>query len=77
MHSLNNEHDFEIVPICVKTMGPWGLKLIQEIGRIISVESGEPRSTVFLLQTIGMAVQRRNADNVLGTVCKGQHLEET
>ena len=28
------------------------------------------------MQAIGMAVQRGNAASVLGTVCKGQHLEE-
>ena len=65
------EHDFEIVPTCVETMGPWGpngLKFIQEIGRRISEESSETRSTVFLMQTIGMAVQRINAASVLETV---------
>ena len=55
---------------------PNGLKFVQEVGRRISVESGEPRSTEFLMQAIGMAVQRGNAATVLGTVCKGQHLEE-
>ena len=73
------ERDFEIVPICVETMGPWGpsgLKFVREVGRRISEKSGEPRSTVFLMQAIGMAIQRGNAASVLGTVCKGQHLEE-
>ena len=55
--------------------GPNGLKLIQEIGRI-SVEFNECRLTVFLMQAIGIAVQRGNAASVLGTVCKGQRLEE-
>ena len=73
------ERDFEIVPICVETMGPWGpsgLKFVCEVGRRISEESGEPRSTVFLMKAIGMTIQRGNAASVLGTVCKGQHLEE-
>ena len=57
-------------------MGPWGpsgLNFIPEIGRRILVEYGEPRLTVFLMQAIGMAVQRENAVCVLGTVCKGRH----
>ena len=65
------EHDFEIVSICVETTGPWGpngLKFIQEIGRRISEESSETRSTVFLMQSIGMAEQRGNAASVLETV---------
>ena len=48
--------------------------MVQEMGRKLSGESGEPKSTVFLMQAIGMAVQRGNASSVLGTVCKGQHL---
>ena len=54
------ERDFEIVPICGETMGPWGpngLKFVREVGRRISVESGKPRSTVFLMQAVGMAIQ--------------------
>ena len=73
------EHDFEIVSICIETMGPWGsngLKFVLEVGRRISVDSGKPRSTVFLMQAIGVAIQRENAVSVFGTVCKGQHLEE-
>ena len=73
------EHDFEIEPICVETMGPWGpnsLKSVCEIGKRISVESGEPRSTVFFMQAIGMAMQRGIAASGLEIVCKGQHPEE-
>ena len=73
------EHDFDIVPICVETMGPWGpnsLKFIREVGRRISAESGKPRSSVFWMQAVGMAIQRGNAASALGTVCKGQHWEE-
>ena len=57
-------------------MGPNGLKFIQEVGRRISIEFGELRSTVFLMQVIGMAVQRGSAASVLGTVCKGQQREK-
>ena len=54
------ERDFEIVLICVETIGPWGpngLKFVCEVGRRISEECGGPRSTVFLMQAIGMAIQ--------------------
>ena len=50
------ERDFQVVPVCVETMGPWGfhgLKFIQEVGKRIAAESGEPRSTTFLMQSIG------------------------
>ena len=39
------------------------------------MEFGELRSTVFLTQAIGMAVKKGNAASVLGSVCKGQHLQ--
>ena len=61
------EHDFEIVLICIETMDPWSrndLKFVQKISGRISVESGEPMSTVFLMQVIGMAMQRGNAASV-------------
>ena len=73
------ESDVVIASICVETMGPWGpngLKFVCEVGIRISVESGKPKSIVFLMQAIGMAIQQGNAASVLGTVCKGQHLEE-
>ena len=63
----------------MERIGPWGpngLKFIQEIGRRISVESAEPRLTVFLRQAIRMAVQKGNAADVLSAICKGQGLEE-
>ena len=38
------ERDFQVVPVCVETMGPWGfhgLKFIQEVWKQIAAESGE------------------------------------
>ena len=46
------ERDFLVVPVCVETMGPWGfhsLKFILEVKKQIAAESGEPRSTTFLM----------------------------
>ena len=56
--------------ICVETLGTWGpsaLRLIKEIGSKIAEATGEPRSSTFLMQSIGMAVQRGNAVSILGT----------
>ena len=58
-----------MIPICVETMGPWGpsgLKFIKEVGKKIQSETGETRSVEFLLQAIGMAVQRGNSASVMG-----------
>ena len=41
-------------------MGPRFLELVREVGRRITLETGEPRSTDFLLQRLSVAVQRGN-----------------
>ena len=43
-----------------------GLELVREVGRRIAMETGEPRSTDFLLQLLSVAVQRGNCASVLG-----------
>ena len=71
--------NYEVIPICVETLGPWGpngLKLIQEIGKKIQDSTKEPRSTSFLIQSISMAVQRGNSASVMGTVENQRSLEE-
>ena len=44
------------------------MELVREIGRRIAMETGEPRSTDFLLQRLSVAVQRRNCASVLGGI---------
>ena len=64
---------FDVIPVCVETMGPWGpngKKLVQEIGKKVHAETGEPRSTSFLFQAISIAVKRGNRASILGTLEK-------
>jgi hypothetical protein len=66
---LSVAHTF--VPIAVETFGAWGPEasaFVTELGRRISLLSGEPRSTMFLRQRIDIALQRGNAMSVLGTL---------
>ena len=66
--SLSDNYHF--VPVGAETygaFGPQGLKLLKKIGSKICETTGEKRSTVFLLQSIAMAIQRGNAACVLGT----------
>merc|ERR1712173_440537 len=75
--SLANQ--FDMIPVCVETLGPWGpngKQLIQEIGKKIREETHEPRSTSFLFQAISVAVQRGNAASILGTVENQRTLSE-
>ena len=46
-------------------MGPRSLELVREVGGRIAMETGEPRSTDFLLQRLSVAVQRGNCASVL------------
>ena len=67
--SLPPTHCFS--PLAIETMGvlgPKSLALVREIGRRITGESGEPRSTDFLLQRLSVAVQRGNSASVCGSV---------
>ena len=58
------------VPVAIETlgsMGPAGLKFIEELGKRISAVTGDPRETAFLKQRLSLAVQRGNAVSILGT----------
>ena len=50
------------------SLGQRGLMFINELGRRISVVTGDIRSTNFLKQRMALAVQRGNAAAGLGTM---------
>ena len=65
---LPASHSF--TPIAIKTMGaigPRSMAFLTALGRWIATETGEPRSTDFLLQRLSVAVQRGNCASVRGT----------
>ena len=67
------------MPVCVETLGTWGqnaIKFIKEVGKKVQDETGEQRSTSFLIQSIGIAVQRGNAVSIMGTVENSKALDE-
>ena len=48
-------------PLAIETMGavgPRSLAFLKDLGRRIAMESGEPKSTDYLLQQLSVAVQR-------------------
>ena len=80
---LNNYNELSgtyiIQPIAVETMGSWGqmgLKFVRELGSKIADANGEKRSTAFLFQSLGMAIQRGNAVSVTGTAPNAKSLHE-
>jgi len=66
--ALTATHFF--VPVAVETLGPWnedGLSFIQELGRRMSLATGDLRETKFLLQRLSVAVQLGNAASCSST----------
>ena len=62
--------NFKFVPLGFETCGSWGseaLALVKTIGKKLSDQTGENRSTSFLTQSISIELQRGNASSVLGT----------
>ena len=75
--SLLNQYCF--VPIAMETGGIYGkdgLRFVKEIGRRITLNTGEERATSFLLQRLSIAIQRGNGIFILGTMPNGQDLYE-
>ena len=71
--------NYIVMPVAVETMGSWGqmgLKFVKDLGSRIAVATGEGRSTSFLFQSLGMAIQRGNAISVTGTVPNMKSLHE-
>ena len=57
-------------PVAIKTAGTWNqmaVELVQEIGRRITLVTGDSRETVFLFQRLSIALQRGNAVSFLST----------
>ena len=64
---LARTHHF--VPIAVESLGPCnieGLAFIREVGRRMTLTSGDPRETSFLIQRIAVLNQRCNAAAIAG-----------
>ena len=66
----NLSHSHFFAPIAIKTTGVFGPKtmtFIRDLGRRISLQTGDLKSTAFLLQRLSVAVQLGNAASILGT----------
>ena len=66
---LNSAHAF--TPVTIETSGVFGAKtmrFVQELGQRLERDTGEVRSTNFLIQRLSVAVQRGNSASVLGTM---------
>ena len=67
------------MPIGIETLGSFGphaLDFIKYIGHRIVETTDEKRSTSYLMQTIGMAIQHGNSSCILETVVDSRKLDE-
>ncbi len=73
------DSNYEFVAFAVETMGPWSVEamnFVNKLGDRMKTETEEPRSKLFLMQNIGIAIQRGNAASVMGTFPSGANLDE-
>ena len=59
------------VPVAVESSGVFGpksLSFVRELGRRLRDQSGEEKSSTYLIQRLSMAVQRGNALAILGGI---------
>ncbi len=64
------EQNIDFLAFSVETSGLFGneaLKFTKEIGKRLHKATGEKRSKMFLLQRLGLAIQRGNAASLMGT----------
>ena len=74
---LTNNYHF--TPISSETFGAWGpmtLKFLSDIGKELIAHTGEKRSGFFLLQRLGICIQRGNAASILGSLPEEGRLDE-
>ena len=67
------------MPVAIETLGSYGphaLDFIKDIGLRIKESTGEKRATSYLMQTIGIAIQRGNSQCILSTVKDSRKMDE-
>jgi hypothetical protein len=72
-------HDYVFQPLAFETLGcagPSTLTFLRALGMSVRRATNEKRSGCYLLQRIGVAIQRGNAAAVRGTIQDGEDLEE-
>ena len=62
---------YVFAPVAIETSGAIGRSskaFLQELGRKLRVQSGESKSTAYLLQRLSVAVQRGNSIAIMGCI---------
>ena len=70
-HYIRLKENYLFTPIAFESLGSMGPEkstFIKKLGSLMRKASGEPRSMDYLLQKVSIAIQRRNASCILGTL---------
>jgi hypothetical protein len=68
--SLISSNALTFAPVAIETLGAWGpsaIDLCRELGARLAFATHDPRAHFFLVQRLGLAVQRGNAASVAST----------
>ena len=70
---------YKFTPVAIETLGPWGPtadSFIRELGKRLSLVTGDPRSADFLRQRISLALQWGNAVCIKQSLPAGKDFNE-
>jgi len=71
--------NYIFLPVALETLGTWApdaLSLINQIGHLITIETGEVKATKYLKEKISLNFMRGNAMSILGTLPSSDPYEE-
>ena len=78
-HYTDLSRNYHFAPIASETFGAWApmsWKFLKDLGQKIRTITGQQNSTYFLIQSLGVEIQRGNAASVMGTLASPERLEE-
>ena len=67
------------MPVAIETsgaMGPRSTEFLRELGYPLRQVTGKVKASMYLLQRLSVAIQRRNSASVLGTISVSNAFED-
>ncbi len=76
----NLSTNYQFSPLGFETLGSWGTearRVVSTIGKLMSEQTCDPRSSAFLYQRVSIEIQRGNAYCVLGSLPRNREIEDS
>ena len=73
------DDNYIFLPFACETLGPWcaeALQFTKQLGKIVKMTTGEPKSELYFKQRMSVELQRTNAASVMGTFETSAKLDE-